>query len=67
MKPYEKIIENNLGVELDTKDVWDAYAVAKASIENSVSVVKVLMTIEGIVSEIEEDLVKQLNNKLLAQ
>ena len=66
MKPYQKIIENNLGQEFDTTDVWDAYAVAKGTIENPVSVVKVLITIEGIVSEVNEDLVAQLSEKLSA-
>ncbi len=67
IKPADKIIENNMGKAFDLTDVWDAYAVAKASIENPVSVVKVLISIEGIISEVEEDLVDQLSTKLTTQ
>lgn len=63
-KPYERIIANNLGKELDTSEVFDSYTVVKASVENAVSVCKVLCTLEGIVANKEQDLVDDLSKKL---
>ena len=63
-KPYERIIANNLGKEFDLDGVFDSYAAVKASVENAVSVCKVLCTIEGIIADKEKDLVDDLSEKL---
>jgi len=64
--PYGRIIQNNGGKEFDLGDVYDSYSVIKGEIENAVSVVKVLLTIEGIISDVEksftDELVKKINN-----
>lgn len=63
-KPYERIVANNLGKEFDLEGVFDSLTVVKATVENAVSVCKVLCTIEGIVADKENDLVGELSKKL---
>jgi len=58
LKPYDRIIQNNLGKEFDLKEVYDSYLVVKAAVANAVSVVKVLITIEGIIANKEKDVEK---------
>ncbi len=59
-KPYNKIIQNNMGIIPDTKDVEDAYLVVKSSFENAISVVKVLLSVEGIISNSTPSMVESL-------
>lgn len=63
-KPYERIIANNLGKEFNLEGVYDSYSVVKASVENAVSVCKVLCSLEGIIANKEKDLVGELSDKL---
>lgn len=63
-KPYERIIQNNIGKEFDLEGVFDSYAVVKAGVENAVSVCKVICSLEGIIADKEKDLVDDLQNKL---
>jgi len=57
-KPYDRIIQNNLGKEFDLEGVYDSFSVVKATVANAVSVVKVLITIEGIIADKEKDVEK---------
>lgn len=50
LKAPRLLIERNLGQSVSTEGVWDAYPVVKRGLENAVSVVKVLMTTEGVVA-----------------
>ena len=59
LAPYNRIIQNNLGKELDTTEVFDSYAVVKAGVENAVSVCKVLCSLEGIIADKEKDNVEK--------
>ena len=60
----KRITDNNMGQELNLEGVHDAYLVAKGAIENAVSVVKTLITIEGIMVDKDKDLVDDLAQRL---
>lgn len=63
-KCNQRIIQNNMGAEIDMTGVEDAFIVAKSAIENAVSVVKTVITIEGFIADKNEDLVDALSEKL---
>lgn len=59
-EPYTRI-QLNAGGNLEIgEDVLDSYLVARAGVENAVSVVKTLVTIEGIIADRPESLVEEL-------
>jgi len=58
--PKERIQQNNGGEEFDVENVFDSHNSMKATIENSVSVVKILLSVEGIISDKEESMVEEL-------
>lgn len=63
-EPHARI-QLNAGGSLEIgEDVKDSYLVAKAGVENAVSVVKVLLTIEGIIADKPESLVDDLQKAL---
>lgn len=58
--PYNRI-QLNAGGTLEIPDtVMDSYLCAKAGIENAVSVVKVVLTIEGVIADSPKSLVDEL-------
>ena len=61
---FEKVKRNNNGKEFDLSDVYDSYQSAKSVIENSTSVIKTVLTIEGIIADPEKDLTDDLAKKL---
>ncbi len=63
-KCHARIIQNNMGQELDMTGVEDAFIVAKSAIANAVSVVSVICTIEGFIADKNEDMVDVLSKKL---
>lgn len=63
-KPYDRIIANNLGQAVHTEGVYDAFEVARAGIENAVSVVKTLLTIEGIIADTDTSAITSLKELL---
>ena len=60
--PYNRIQQNAGGnLEID-ENVMDSYFVVKAGIENAVSVVKVALSIEGIIADSPVSMVEELKN-----
>lgn len=60
--PYNRI-QLNAGGSLEIgEDVMDSYLCAKAGIENAVSVIKTVLTIEGIIADRPESLVESLKD-----
>jgi chaperonin GroEL len=64
VEPYKRI-QLNAGGKLEIgDDVWDSLLGAKAGIENSVSVVKTLIRLEGIIADVPPSMVEELGNVL---
>lgn len=60
--PYQRI-QANAGGTLEIKeDVMDSYLCVKAGIENAVSVVKTVLTLEGIIADHPESIVEELRS-----
>lgn len=62
--PYERIQQNAGGSLEIGEDVMDSYLCAKAGIENAVSVVKTVLTIEGVIADIEPSMVESLKEAI---
>lgn len=58
--PYNRIQMNAGGVLEIGENVMDAFLVAKAGIENAVSVIKIVLTIEGLIADTPVSLVEEL-------
>ena len=64
MAPYNRI-QMNAGGKLEIgENIMDSYIVAKAGIENAVSVVRTLITVEGIIADRPESMVEELKNAI---
>lgn len=59
-EPRRRIVQNNNGNDVGADNVFDSFLVAKAGIENAISVVKVLLTIEGVIAEHPRSIVEEL-------
>lgn len=62
-EPYLQIQTNAGGIAI-APDVMDSYIVAEAGIRNAVSVVKVLLTVEGIIAESVPSMVEGLKEAI---
>jgi chaperonin GroEL len=60
VEPHRRIQQNAGGVLEIGEDVLDSYLCAKAGIENAVSVVKTVLTIEGVISDHVPSMVEEL-------
>lgn len=60
MAPYQRIQMNAGGSLNIPDDVMDSYLCAKAGIENAVSVIRVALTLEGIVADVVPSMVEEL-------
>jgi chaperonin GroEL (HSP60 family) len=58
--PFERIVQNNSGKEFDLTNVYDSYTGMKSAIENAVSTVKVVLTLEGIIADFIPSVVEGL-------
>lgn len=58
--PYDRMKQNNGGNEFDLTDVYDSYSGMKAALENAISTVKVLITIEGVIANSTPSLLESL-------
>lgn len=67
LETYNRIKKNNVGNEVDNSDIYDAYLVNKSAIENAVSVVKILISVEGIIADKEKDLFENFSEKILKE
>ena len=65
--PYNKIIGNNGGNELDLTNVYDSFIGMKSVLETSVSTIKILLTNEGIVAPVEHSMVESLKKAVNQQ
>lgn len=64
-EPY-KVIKNNYGGKLEIgPEIVDSFNVARSSLENAVSVVKILITMEGNIADKEISLVEEFKNKII--
>ena len=62
MAPYE-CIQKNAGGELEiADDVFDSFLVTKAGIESAVSVIRKVITIEGVIADHPTSMVEELAN-----
>jgi len=59
--PYERIQQNNMGKEFDLENVFDSFLSMKASLENAVSTIGILLTVEGIIADYEPSMVEELS------
>ena len=62
--PCHRIQQNAGGNLVIEKDVMDSYLVVKAGIENAVSVVKVVLSLEGIIADSIPDLWTEMREKM---
>jgi chaperonin GroEL len=62
--PFNRVVQNAGGSLVIAEDVRDAAIVVKSALANAVSVVKVLITTEGIITEPERDIAKEFAEKL---
>ena len=63
-KPYS-LIQHNAGGKLEiAPDVMDSFLVAEAGIKNAVSVVKVLITIDGLIADTVPSMVEDLKTAI---
>jgi len=60
MEPYKRIQENAGGSLEIGEDVYDSFLVAEAGIRNAVSVVRQLITIEGVIADHPQSMVEGL-------
>ncbi|MDO8521521.1 MAG: TCP-1/cpn60 chaperonin family protein [bacterium] len=58
--PYERIQQNAGGALEIGEDVFDSFLCVQAAVANAVSVVRVILTIEGIVADVPVSLVEDL-------
>jgi len=62
---HERVQKNAGGdLPIDPAQVRDSFYTNKCAIENAVAVVKILCTCEGIISDVDRDLVSDLSKKL---
>jgi chaperonin GroEL len=67
MEPAKRI-QKNFGRKFDVaKNIVDSFGVSKSSLVSAISVVKTLITMEGIIAEEDVTLVDQLNKKLIGE
>jgi len=50
---YDRIIQNNGGNELVLDEVFDSFRGMKSAIENAISTTKIVLTLEGVIADIE--------------
>jgi len=62
--PYQRVQDNAGGSLEVAEDVMDAYLVAEAGIRNAVSVVKTLITIEGVIADHQPSIVESLRDAI---
>lgn len=65
--PHLRIQQNAGGSLIVGDDVMDSFLVAKAGIENAVSVIKTLITIEGIIADSVPDMWQVMRDKMAEQ
>ena len=63
-EPYERIQLNSGGTLEIGEEVMDSYLVVKSGIESAVSVVKIVISTEGIIADSQPSLVEELKSKL---
>ena len=64
---HARVVRNAGGVlDIDPNQVRDAFYTDKCAIENAVAVVKILVTMEGVISDKEHSLVDTLSKQLVA-
>ena len=64
LAPYNRIQQNAGGSLEIGPDVMDSYLCAKSGIENAVSVVKTVLTLEGIIADVEPSMVESLKSAI---
>lgn len=63
-RPYQRIQQNAGGILEIGPDVMDSYLCAKAGIENAVSVIRTLITVEGVIADPAPSMVESLKEAI---
>lgn len=63
-EPHLRIQRNAGGIEI-AENIQDSFLVMSSAIENAVAVVKILITTEGIIAEVEPSVLDEVKRKLL--
>lgn len=64
MAPYNRVQMNAGGTLEIGADVFDSFLVAKAGVSNAVSVVRVVLSLEGIIAEVPPDMWNEMREKM---